>query len=73
MLTSFPQFSLWPPRTNRARPASVARHVDATVVFDDDVAERAYQKFLARGSVHGFDRQDWVEAQRELVAEIFRQ
>ena len=72
MLKSIPQFALSPPRTNRARPISGGRRVDATVVFDTDVAERAYQKFLARGSVHGFDQQDWAEAQQELVAAIFQ-
>jgi Protein of unknown function (DUF2934) len=60
-------------RTNRARSRSLDRPVAATYVSDVDVAERAYEKFLARGSVHGFDRQDWTGAQRELVAEAFEQ
>jgi hypothetical protein len=33
------------------------------------IAKRAYQKFEARGSVHGFDREDWAAANRELLAE----
>jgi hypothetical protein len=32
------------------------------------VARRAYELFLARGAHHGFDRQDWLEAERELSA-----
>jgi hypothetical protein len=48
------------------------RRVDAMFVSDEDVAERAYHKFLARGSIHGFDEQDWIAAQRELIAEVFQ-
>jgi len=33
-----------------------------------EVARRAYELFLARGAHHGFDRQDWLEAERELNA-----
>jgi hypothetical protein len=33
-----------------------------------EVARRAYELFLARGAQHGFDHQDWVEAERELSA-----
>jgi hypothetical protein len=31
-----------------------------------EVARRAYELFLARGARHGFDCQDWLEAEREL-------
>lgn len=30
------------------------------------VAQRAYEKFQARGGVHGNDLQDWLEAEQEL-------
>jgi len=33
-----------------------------------EVAHRAYELFLARGAHHGFDRQDWLDAERELNA-----
>jgi hypothetical protein len=33
-----------------------------------EVARRAYELFLARGAQHGSDRQDWLEAERELSA-----
>ena len=35
---------------------------------DGEVARRAYELFLARGAHHGFDRQDWLEAERQLNA-----
>jgi hypothetical protein len=31
-----------------------------------DVAERAYQLYLERGRVDGFDREDWLRAEHEL-------
>jgi hypothetical protein len=33
------------------------------------VAVRAYAKFVARGGVHGRDREDWAAARAELLAE----
>ena len=37
---------------------------------DDDVLkqieENAYQKYLSRGCEHGYDQQDWYEAEKEL-------
>jgi hypothetical protein len=38
---------------------------------DEDVATRAYERFLSRGSVHGLDREDWAQATQELIAEAF--
>jgi hypothetical protein len=39
-------------------------------IQDEAIARRAYEKFLARGSVHGFDQEDWAAANRELMAEV---
>lgn len=33
---------------------------------DDDIRERAYQRYLQRGGGHGMDFEDWLEAEREL-------
>lgn len=33
-----------------------------------DIANLAYQKFEAHGHQHGRDLEDWVEAERELLA-----
>jgi hypothetical protein len=35
----------------------------------EQIARRAFQKFQARGSVHGHDLQDWLAASQELRAE----
>jgi|GEM_PF-4025759 len=36
---------------------------------DEAIAARAYEMFLARGGAHGFDRDDWADARRELMTE----
>jgi hypothetical protein len=33
------------------------------------IAQRAYEKFVARGGAHGSDQEDWAAAERELIAE----
>lgn len=37
-----------------------------------EIAERAFLRYEARGSVWGHDVEDWLEAERELVAEYAR-
>jgi hypothetical protein len=36
------------------------------IVSAKDIAQRAYEIYLARGHVNGFDREDWLRAEREL-------
>jgi hypothetical protein len=36
------------------------------------IAMRAYEKWVARGCMHGNDQQDWLEAEAELTAETNR-
>ena len=38
------------------------------VVSAADIAERAYDLYLNRGRADGFDREDWLRAERELKA-----
>ena len=42
---------------------------DHRSITKDDVAQRAYELFLARGRVDGHDVEDWLEAERQLEAE----
>ena len=44
-----------------------------TKVPHDKVAQRAYEKWCKRGCQHGSDRQDWMEAEAEVRAEMSRQ
>ncbi len=43
--------------------------VHATPVRLELVSQRAYQIFEERGCVHGFDGEDWIEADKQLIAE----
>jgi hypothetical protein len=35
-------------------------------VYEQEVADRAYEYFQARGGEHGHDKDDWLEAERDL-------
>jgi hypothetical protein len=54
--------------SSHASPPSLQR-VDLKSAPHADIAKRAYEKYQARGCVHGFDREDWTAANRELIAE----
>jgi hypothetical protein len=51
------------PRLRRAR---TTRAVTATPTAED-IATRAYYRFLERGRVHGFEVEDWLAAEAELA------
>jgi hypothetical protein len=42
---------------------------DATAVTHDDIAIRAYERYLARGGQNGSDIDDWLCAERELTTQ----
>ena len=44
---------------NRTLPAFI-------IVSVNDIAERAYEMYVDRGRIDGFDREDWRRAEREL-------
>ena len=39
-------------------------------LLKERIAKRAHEKFVARGGQDGYDREDWLEAEREVVEEI---
>jgi hypothetical protein len=63
------QFPIHAPHSNNSPSIPIAQHKDAKSISDEDIAKRAYGKYVARGSAHGFDREDWASAKRELVTE----
>jgi len=38
--------------------------------FRDLISRRAYELFELRGSVHGYDREDWLQAVSEILVEV---
>ena len=43
---------------------SLARQTDALY---EEIGLRAFLRFEARGGLHGYDREDWLEAERSLI------
>jgi len=43
---------------------------EGSVTFDErgraEIESRAYEIYLARGAVHGYDQDDWLQAEREF-------
>ena len=39
---------------------------------DDEIRLRAYEIYLNRGGRHGWDQDDWFQAERELTQEAAR-
>ncbi|HVZ72134.1 MAG TPA: DUF2934 domain-containing protein [Polyangia bacterium] len=35
----------------------------------EEIAKRAYELFLQRGSISGYELEDWLQAEAELTAE----
>jgi hypothetical protein len=48
--------------SKKAKEAGVAKAAPS----HDEIAKRAYELYLARGSEHGHDEQDWAQAESEL-------
>lgn len=41
--------------------------VSAPITYED-ISLRAYQHWLIRGGLHGYDHEDWFKAEQELAA-----
>jgi hypothetical protein len=57
-------------RPNGLSSVAISQQIYADSLSDEAIAHRAYEKFTARGHIHGFDREDWAEAKEELTAEM---
>ena len=63
------------PQTGKAAQTSATTQPASnsqTGIPAEKVAARAYQKWLKNGCMHGNDKQDWLEAEAELKAEMSR-
>jgi hypothetical protein len=48
------------------------QHTTSGSIPREKIAMRAYEKWCKRGRPHGSDKQDWVDAENELKAEMGR-
>ena len=52
-----------------AAPVETSQGTQTSIVSNESIARRAYEKYAARGMVHGLDQEDWALANDELLAE----
>lgn len=45
-------------------------HAHANAVRSEFISQRAYNLFERRGCIHGFDLEDWLEAEKQLAEEL---
>jgi hypothetical protein len=64
-----PQTSPQPAKNLRASTQTQTNSAKHSQIADEAIAKRAYEKFLARGSSHGHDQEDWDAARQELINE----
>ena len=49
------------------RRSATVRPAGANGISKEQIAARAYQLYIARGGSHGYDIEDWLRAERELL------
>jgi hypothetical protein len=49
-------------------PKPTTGNATAALPSTDDIAKRAYELYLQRGSESGYEVEDWLQAEAELVA-----
>lgn len=52
-----------------AKPIPVAASATRVHASQDRIRERAFEMFEMRGSSHGHDMQDWLHAERQILAQ----
>lgn len=62
---NFPGFARFRPIAWTEWFENFDRH-QLTFVFEEEVADRAYEYWQARGGAHGHDRDDWFQAEYEM-------
>ena len=61
-------------RTSPMIQPPLAGSQQMVTIPQEEIAERAYELFMARGGTHGNDVDDWLHAESELVrARLMRQ
>ncbi len=56
--------------TKKTHAEKTEQKTISTPVTNEVIAEKAYRNFMYRGCVHGFDKDDWHRAEKELLDEV---
>lgn len=57
---------------NTIQTGTISNQAANNPALRDRVAKRAYEKWLKSGCKHGCDRQNWLDAEAEIMAELNR-
>lgn len=58
--------------TSAPTSTSTTGNASAALPSNEDIAKRAYELYLQRGSESGYEIEDWLQAEAELVAAASR-
>ncbi|HKD83055.1 MAG TPA: DUF2934 domain-containing protein [Candidatus Angelobacter sp.] len=58
--------------TNSSEPNETKSHPAEPMVLEQ-IRFRAYEIFVERGRLHGFDQEDWARAEAEILAKFHRE
>ena len=53
-------------KTQKVVPQEPVAETPRREVTDEEIHQRAYEIYLARGAAPGFELDDWLQAEREL-------
>ncbi len=53
-------------KMQEAAPQELAKESPRREVTDEEIRQRAYEIYLARGATAGYELEDWLRAEREL-------
>jgi len=59
-----------PARTSAAPTTRSVEFCISDPSLYERTAQRAYELYLQRGEAHGYDVEDWLEAERQIVAQV---
>jgi hypothetical protein len=57
-------------KSKQNKSIEVATNERATVISEQQIAQRAYTLYLARGAEDGHDLDDWLQAEQQLRREL---
>jgi hypothetical protein len=58
--------------TKSAQPTEVKQNV-IPINLDEEIRKRAYELYVQRGFVSGYENEDWLTAEREVLARYQQQ
>ena len=67
-MPSAPELSTQAIAENRVQPSSEGRRNIVPINLEEEIRRRAYEIYQERGGVPGDEHEDWLRAEREILA-----